>query len=219
MDGVHDLGGMDGFGAVHAEKDEPVFHEPWEGRVHALSTTMGARGVWNIDIGRFGIELLPPQVYLTSTYYQRWFLRLENLLVEYGLVDRDEIANGHASGAKETEEAATFTTHDVGRVLARGSYVRTADSPPRFASGDRVKARNIHPRSHTRLPRYVRGHVGVVERVHQPNVFPDSKVRGEGEDPQWLYTVRFEGRELWGEDAEPGTAVSVDAFEPYLEPA
>ena len=75
------------------------------------------------------------------------------------------------------------------------------------------------PAPHTRLPRYVRGHVGVVERVHQPNVFPDSMVRGEGEDPQWLYTVRFEGRELWGEDAEPGTAVSVDAFEPYLEPA
>ena len=218
MDGVHDLGGMDGFGSVEAEKDEPVFHQPWEGRVFALSMTMGARGVWNIDMGRYGIELLPPQVYLTSTYYERWFRRLENLLVEYGLVDRDEITNAQAS---RTGEAGTamFTTRDVGRVLARGSFVRTEAAAPRFASGDRVKARNIHPHSHTRLPRYVRGHVGVVERVHQPNVFPDSTVRGEGEDPQWLYTVRFEGRELWGEDAEPGTAVSVDAFESYLEPA
>jgi nitrile hydratase subunit beta len=219
MDGVHDLGGMDGFGSVEAEQDEPVFHQPWEGRVFALSMTMGARGVWNIDMGRFGIELLPPQVYLTTTYYERWFFRLENLAVEHGLVDRDEIANGHASGAGVAQGTATFTTHDVGRVFARGSFVRTAAAPPRFASGDRVKARNIHPHSHTRLPRYVRGHVGVVERVHQPNVFPDSTVRGEGEDPQWLYTVRFEGQELWGEDAEPGTAVSIDAFEPYLKPA
>jgi len=219
MDGVHDLGGMDGFGAVEAEEDEPVFHQPWEGRVFALSMTMGARGVWNIDMGRFGIELLPPEVYLTSPYYERWFRRLENLLVEHGLVDRDEIANGHASRAGEAQGTATFTARDVGRVLARGSFVRTEAAAPRFASGDRVKARNIHPHSHTRLPRYVRGHVGVVERVHQPNVFPDSLVRGEGEDPQWLYTVQFEGRELWGEDAEPGTSVSVDAFEPYLEPA
>lgn len=97
--------------------------------------------------------------------------------------------------------------------------MRTVEAPARFAPGDRVRARNIHPRSHTRLPRYVRGHVGVVELVHQPNVFPDSVVRGDGEDPQWLYTVRFEGGELWGDDAEPGTAISVDAFEPYLEPA
>ena len=217
MDGVHDLGGIDGFGAVEAERDEPVFHQPWEGRAFAMSMTMGARGVWNIDIGRYGIELLPPQFYLTSSYYERWYLRLENLLVEYGLVDRDEIANGRASST--APGSATFTARDVERVLARGSFVRTAPSAPLFEPGDRVRARNIHPRSHTRLPRYVRGHVGVVERVHEPNVFPDSMVRGTGEQPQWLYTVRFEGRELWGDDAETGTAVSVDAFEPYLEPA
>ena len=94
-----------------------------------------------------------------------------------------------------------------------------SDTEPRFQPGDRVRTRNIHPRSHTRLPRYVRGHVGVVELLHGVNVFPDSVVRGEGENPQWLYTVRFDGRELWGDDAEPGTNVSVDAFEPYLEPA
>lgn len=217
MDGVHDLGGVDGFGVVEAEHDEPVFHQPWEGKAFAMSMTMGARGLWNIDIGRYGIELLPPQFYLTSSYYERWYLRLENLLVEHGLVDRDEIANGHASSTAPGN--TTFTARDVERVLARGSFVRTATSAPLFEPGDRVRARNIHPRSHTRLPRYVRGHVGVIERVHEPNVFPDSMVRGTGEQPQWLYTVRFEGRELWGDDAEPGTAVSVDAFEPYLEPA
>ena len=219
MDGVHDLGGMDGFGDVEMERDEPVFHAPWEGRVWAMSTAMGARGVWNIDIGRFGIELLPPDVYLTSSYYERWFYRLENLVVQYGLADRDETTSGHASRPGQTSDRDPFTARDAERVLARGSYVRPAVSAALFAPGDLVRARNIHPASHTRLPRYVRGHIGVIERVHQPNVFPDSVVRGTGEDPQWLYTVRFDGRELWGEDAEPGTEVSVEAFEPYLEPA
>jgi len=216
MDGAHDLGGMDGFGPVRIERDEPVFHAPWEGRVWAMNATTTARGKWNIDIGRFGIESLPPQTYLTHSYYQLWLLKLENLLVQFGLVDRAELARGHAA---RKGDGPTFGTADVPRFLARGSYVRTVEAPARFAPGDRVRARNIHPRSHTRLPRHVRGHVGVVELVHQPNVFPDSVVRGDGEDPQWLYTVRFEGGELWGDDAEPGTAISVDAFEPYLEPA
>lgn len=204
MDGVHDLGGMDGYGPVRVECDEPVFHEPWEGRVYALNTAMGARGVWNIDIGRFHIESLSPQTYVTSSYYELWLAKLEALLEEYS----ESLGAGGA-----------FTDADVERVLVRGSFTRPAASAPRFAPGDRVRARNVHPRSHTRLPRYVRGHVGVVERVHDPNVFPDSVVRGDGEDPQWLYTVGFDGRELWGDDAEPGMTVSVNAFEPYLEPS
>ena len=215
MDGVHDMGGMHGFGPVRPAPAEPVFHHPWEGRVHAMSTAMGARGVWNIDVGRFGIEMLPPGVYLDSSYYERWFLRLQDVAVAYGVVTRDEIDAG--SAAEPAAGAVTFTTDDVRRVLARGSYVRPATGAPMFTTGDRVRARNIHPRLHTRLPRYVRGHVGVVERVHEPNVFPDSVVRGDGEDPQWLYTVRFDGRELWGDDAESGIVVSVDAFEPYLD--
>jgi hypothetical protein len=203
MDGVHDLGGMDGYGPVLVERDEPVFHEPWERRVYAMNTAMGARGVWNIDVGRFAIESLPPRTYVTSSYYRLWLGKLESLLREHS----ESLGTG-----------TTFAATDVERVLARGSYVRPAASAARFAQGDRVRARNIHPRSHTRLPRYVRGHIGVVERVHQPNVFPDSVVRGDGEDPQWLYTVRFDGRELWGDDAEQDASVSVDAFEPYLEP-
>ena len=122
MDGVHDLGGMDGFGAVEAEHDEPVFHQPWEGLAFAMSMTMGARGVWNIDIGRYGIELLPPQVYLTSSYYERWYLRLENLLVEYGLVDREEIANGHASRGGGAREHHVHRTRR--RTRAGAAFVR-----------------------------------------------------------------------------------------------
>jgi nitrile hydratase len=216
MDGVHDLGGMDGYGPVRAERDEPVFHHPWEGRVYALNTAMSARGVWNIDVGRFAIESLPPRVYTSSSYYELWLAKIETLVLQYHLAEADELERGHADVPGPEPR---FTTADVAGVLARGSFVRGAESGPRFAAGDRVRARNIHPRSHTRLPRYVRNHVGVVERVHDPNVFPDSVVRDDGPQPQWLYTVRFDGEELWGDDAEPDMVVSVNAFEPYLESA
>lgn len=219
MDGVHDLGGMDGFGAVEPEYDEPRFHQRWEGRAFAMSVTMTATGVWNIDVGRHGIERLPPAVYLTSSYYERWLRRLERLLIEYGLLTAEELADGQAAGAAPELRNGPLTPDQVPRMLKRGTFVRDSQAPPHFKPGQRVRARNVHPHSHTRLPRYVRGHIGVVERLHGANVYPDSVVRGDGEDPQWLYTVRFEGHDLWGDDGEPGTTVSIDAFEPYLESA
>ncbi|RFB79425.1 nitrile hydratase subunit beta [Methylovirgula sp. 4M-Z18] len=218
MDGIHDMGGMDGFGKVEPEPDEPVFHADWEGRVLAMNRAMGAVGVWNIDIARYGIERLPPDVYLTSSYYRKWFLRLEMLLVEHGLVGDDEIAAGRALHAGKAL-ARNYTLADARRGQQRGAFGRPAQAAARFKPGDRVRARNIHPKTHTRLPRYVRGHVGVVERLHGAHVFPDSVVLGQGEDPQWLYTVCFDARDLWGADADPTVKVSVEAFEPYLEPA
>ncbi|WP_319444990.1 MULTISPECIES: nitrile hydratase subunit beta [unclassified Mycobacterium] len=217
MDGIHDLGGVDGFGAIVAEHDEPVFHQRWEGRAFAMSTAMGAAGEWNIDVGRHGIERLPPLVYLSSSYYERWLRRLELMLIEHGLVLESELANEHSDTTGRELPRGTFTKERVATVLQRGSFTREPQRPPRFQPDERVRARNIHPRSHTRLPRYVRGRTGVVERLHGAHVFPDSIVSGQGEDPQWLYTVRFDGQELWGDDAEPGTTVSIDAFEPYLE--
>jgi nitrile hydratase len=219
MDGIHDLGGMDGFGRVVAEPDEPVFHEAWEGRVLAMNRAIGGAGAWNIDQGRFGIERLAPQTYLAASYYQKWFLRLERMLIERGLVDAAEIAAGRALHTGKALPRGPFTTADVDRTLKRGAFERPAATPARFKPGDRVRARNIHPKGHTRLPRYVRGHAGVVERVHGAHVYPDSVTAGFGEDPQWLYTVSFDGRDLWGPGAEPGTSVSIDAFEPYLDVA
>jgi nitrile hydratase beta subunit len=217
MDGIHDMGGMDGFGKVEPEPNEPVFHESWEGRVLAMSRVMGASGAWNIDMGRYGIEILPPETYLASSYYKKWFLRLENLLLERGLIDADEVTAGHALRPGKTLKRGTFTAADVEPALRRGAFGRPAQAAARFQTGDRVRARNIHPRTHTRLPRYVRGHVGVVERLHGAHVFPDMAVLGQGDDPQWLYTVCFEAPELWGADADPTVKISIDAFEPYLE--
>jgi nitrile hydratase len=219
MNGVHDMGGMDGFGKVEPEPNEPVFHEPWEGRVMAMNRAMGATGVWNIDVGRFSREMLPAHVYLASSYYRKWYLGLEQMLLERGLVDADELAAGHALRPGKPLKRGKFDVAAVDRVMTRGSFSRSAQAPARFKPGDRVRAKNIHPVSHTRLPRYVRGHVGVVERLHGSHVFPDTVVAGQGESPQWLYTVCFDSRELWGDDADPTVKVSIDAFEPYLDPA
>ena len=216
MDGIHDMGGMDGFGKVEPEPNEPVFHAPWEGRVLAINRVMGAAGFWNIDMARFSRESLPPAVYLASSYYRKWFLGLIEMLRARGLVDSDEIAGGRALRAGK--QGRKLTVADVGRMLTRGSFSRPLPAPARFQPGDRVRAKNIHPRLHTRLPRYVRGHAGIVERVQGSHVFPDSAVTGRGDDPQWLYTVRFAASELWGADADPTVHVSIEAFEPYLEP-
>ena len=217
MDGIHDMGGMDGFGKIDPEPNEPAFHQRWEGRVLAMSRAIRALGAWNIDWDRYGIELLPARVYLASSYYERWFLRTVYLLGERGLIETDEIAAGHALRPGKGLTRAKLTLADVERVMRRGSFGRPVRAPAQFKIGERVRAKNIHPRTHTRLPRYARGHVGVVERVQGPHVFPDSVVAGRGEDPQWLYTVRFDAQELWGADADPTVKVSIEAFEPYLE--
>ncbi len=218
MNGIHDMGGMDGFGPVQPEQKEPVFHTKWEGEVMAVSRVMGAIGAWNIDQGRYGIEMLPPQLYLTS-YYRRWLERCERNMVKYGYADADEIAAGHSLRPGKAPPRGKFTLEDVPRTGKRGTFTRPASTPARFAIGDRVLARNTHPKTHTRLPRYVRGHVGEVVRLHGCHVFPDTVAMGQGEHPQWLYTVQFNGRDLWGADGDPTLKVSVEAFEPYLEPA
>jgi nitrile hydratase beta subunit len=218
MNGVHDIGGMHGFGAVAPEADEPVFHAPWEGRVLAMNRAMGYLGEWTIDTGRFSRESLPPHVYLASSYYQKWQLGLERLCVEHGLIGEDELTAGHAlHPAKPVKR--TLAASAVANSLSRGNYERPAPAAAKFKPGDRVHTCNINPASHTRLPRYARGRKGVVTDIRGCHVFPDAVAAGLGEDPHWLYTVVFEARELWGDAADSTVRVSIDAWEPYLQPA
>jgi nitrile hydratase beta subunit len=217
MNGVHDMGGMDGFGHVEAEPNEPMFHHEWEGRVLAMTRAMGAAGAFNIDASRFYREALPPEVYMSSSYYQKWLLGLEDVLVANGYLTSDEVKAARASAPPKPLKHGKFTLDQVERVMVRGAFGRPAATSAKFKAGDRVRARNIHPATHTRLPRYVRSHVGVIERDHGCHVFPDSVAHGKGENPQWLYTVVFDGAELWGADGDPTLKVSVEAFEPYLE--
>jgi len=217
MDGIHDMGGVDGFGKVEPEKNEPVFHAPWEGRVLAMQRAMLYAGGWLIDQTRFAGERIPPARYLTSSYYKRWAMQIECNIVERGLVGPDELAAGHAM--RPGKPLPRKLTPEIAPKMHRGGFSRKPSAPALYKVGDRVRARNIHPPTHTRLPRYVRGHAGVIDRVIDCHVFPDSVAHDRGENPQWLYAVAFDARELWGPDADPTVKVSVDAFEPYLEPA
>ena len=218
MNGVHDMGGTDGFGPVVPEENEPVFHADWEGRIFAFTRALGYAGLWTLDETRATQERLPPQTYLTVSYYKRWALGFERLLLSRDLVSEEELANGRSTAPGKTLPR-TLPAERVPTMLQRASFSRPPQAPARFAVGDNVKARNIHPKSATRLPRYTRGHTGTIERVQGCHVFPDSVVLGKGDDPQWLYTVVFSGQELWGEESDPTVKVSIDAFEPYLEPA
>jgi nitrile hydratase subunit beta len=218
MNGAHDMGGMMGFGPVIAEKDEPVFHAPWERRAFALTLAMGGPGGWNSNQARAARESLHPAEYLAKTYYEIWIAGLEKLMEERGLVALDEIAAGKALHPAKSVPSV-LTADRVAVALAQGRPSdRPASAPQRFGVGELVRARNIHPCGHTRLPRYVRGHVGTVMQVHGAHVLPDFNATGCGENPQWLYTVRFSARELWGVAADPMGTVSVDAWEDYLEP-
>lgn len=222
MNGIHDMGGMQGFGPVVVEPQELLFHADWEKRALALTLAMGATGQWNIDLSRSARESLPPAVYLGSSYYAIWLRGLEILMRERGLVDNSELESG-AMQSPAAPIARILQAADVDAALARGTpTTRTAPHPARFCVGARVRARNMHPQGHTRLPRYVRGHSGTVALVHGAHVFADAHATRPLppflEQPHWLYTVVFDGQELWGPQADPGLQVSVDAWEPYLEP-
>jgi nitrile hydratase subunit beta len=217
MNGVHDMGGMHGFGKVEPETNEPTFHAAWEARVLAMQRAMGFTRAWNIDMSRDAQERLPAPLYLSISYYQRWALGMERNALERGLIDADEIAAGHSLRPGKPV-ARVMTMNDVGHAFTRGSFGRPPSQQARFKPGDRVRTKNINPPSHTRLPRYARGREGLIEAVRGCHVFPDSATTGGGENPQWLYTVVFDGRELWGANADPMLTVSIEAFEPYLEP-
>jgi nitrile hydratase len=218
MNSIHDMGGMHGFGAVEPEANEPVFHAPWEGRVLAMQRAMGFAGLWTIDMSRASLEAMPPVEYLSVSYYKKWFLGLAHRVVHHGLVGADEIAAGHSLRPGVTLKR-TLTVAALDNAMTRGKYTRAPVAPARFKVGADVCTRNINPITHTRLPRYARDKQGIVEAIRGCHVYPDSVAIGAGENPQWLYTVVFTGRELWGDDADPAVKVSIEAFEPYLLPA
>jgi nitrile hydratase len=219
MNGVHDMGGMHGLGPVAPDPDEPLFHAPWEARALALTVAAGALGRWTIDASRHARESIAGPDYLRMTYYEKWTTALEHLLIDAGLVTTEELVQGRA--APDTVGwVEPLTAQAVTRALARGSpTVRVTHVAPRFAVGAGVRARNLNPAGHTRLPRYVRGRWGEIARLHAAHVFPDTNAHGAGEQPQPLYQVKFDAQELWGPDAAWRGAVFLDLWESYLEPA
>ena len=216
MNGVHDMGGIEDMGPVQYEKNEPVFHAPWEGQVYALNAAMGAWGKWNLDAWRHDIELLPPADYLRMSYYEKWLAALEKRVVTYGFVTNEELESGEAEPG--SAKATPVFTPEMARQYTRGiPSGKDPSVPPRFSIGQKVRARNINPAGHTRLPRYARGKNGEIARDHGVYVFPDTNSRYLGQNRQHVYSVRFAARELWGESASPRDSVYLDMWDDYLE--
>ncbi len=218
MNGVHDMGGMHGLGPIAADPKEPLFHADWESRVLAMTLAVGAWGRWNIDTSRHARESIPGPDYLRMSYYEKWLVGLVELVLAVGLVTEREVAVGRPSDG--TRLSPPLTADRVASALtAGGPATRNVDAPRPFPIGEAVRARNLNPTGHTRLPRYVRGHLGVIERDHGVHVFPDTNAHGLGEQPRRLYGVRFAARELWGEGASARDSVHLDLWDAYLEPA
>jgi nitrile hydratase subunit beta len=203
VNGVHDMGGMDGFGPIPIEQDEPVFHAEWEGRVWAIFLTLLPR----LRGFRHAIERIPAPLYLNSGYWERWLNGTMALLVEKGLLTREELIS---RGADPVALLKPVTHLKSGLQTAPRRRAR-------FREGDRVIARNINPTGHTRLPRYVRGKRGVIHRDWGMYVFPDSSAHNGGEREQHVYSVGFKARDLWGDDLPRRDTVRIDLWEDYLD--
>lgn len=217
MNGIHDMGGMHGFGPVRPEPDEPIFHAEWEKRALGLTLAMAAWGKWNIDASRHARERIAPSAYLNYTYYERWIAALTDMMVDHGLISAEEAASGQPDPTVP-KAVPPLTPDRVGPVLRKGGpSERPLSAAPRFAEGDRVRTDTASPEGHTRLPRYARGKVGEIVRYQGGHVFPDSNAHFQGEAPRPLYAVRFTARELWGPQAHPRDTVTLDLWEPYLD--
>ncbi|MEP3430336.1 MAG: nitrile hydratase subunit beta [Roseibium sp.] len=217
MNGAQDLGGQMGFGPIELEDNEPNFHAKWEERAFALTLAMGATGSWNIDTSRHARESLPPADYLSSSYYKIWTMGLEKLCLDNGLITESELSSGKAlEPAKPVKQV--LTAENVSAVLAKGGPAdRPEEQPARFKVGDKIRTKRMHPEGHTRLPRYARDTVGVIDAIHGVHVFPDTSAHGKGENPTWLYSVAFKGTDVWGPDSDPSVSLRIDLWEPYLD--
>jgi len=208
MDGIHDMGGMHGFGPIPIDDHEAVFPEIWQGRVFACNLALSIQTGGNVDRFRFLIESMPPAEYLSASYYERWLASMMASIDADGLMDGD------------AEDVVTLSPEIVqAMVNAPTGAARDMSGEAIYKQGDRVRARVVHPPGHTRMPRYVRGHAGVVVSDNGNHHLPDMRAATGDIVMQRLYTVSFSARELWGEQANPNDAVCLDLWESYLEPA
>ena len=220
MNGIHDMGGTQDMGAIQHVSSEPVFHQPWEGRVYAINRALGAWGKWSLDAWRHAIELLAPADYLRMSYYEKWLTVNIELLLQRGMVSPEEIKSGQSAPGSQKATPPLTPTAVPALARRRGNFMRPeAQATARFEVGQRVRARNINPVGHTRLPRYARSKAGTIARHRGIFVFPDSNAHSLGEQPQHLYSVRFAARELWGDEVSPCDAVYIDMWDSYLEHA
>jgi nitrile hydratase subunit beta len=230
MNGIHDVGGMDGFGPIQREENEPVFHEPWEGRLRAIHTLASKKHkFYHIDESRHTIEQIDPVYYMGSSYYQLWLLRTETLLMDRGVLSEEEIQlrmaqlspgsspRSHLEPYRKVKPLMRSTERKV--VIETTSGAKQPNDPiqPKFSTGTVVKAKVISPMGHTRIPRYIRGKQGIIESIHGNFILPDTKVHQGINLYQPVYRVCFKAQDLWGEDASPKDKLYIELWEDYLE--
>lgn len=209
MDGIHDLGGMSGFGAVEVERDEPVFHERWESRAFGLNVLgLQVLRTYNVHEYRHAVERMSPPHYLAASYYERWFTGVATLFVEKGIVTHEELEARAGGSFPLSRPPATVGPDDV-----------PVREHARFAPGDAVVVRDIHPRGHTRVPRYVRGKRGVVIWVAARFLFPDLAGHAMHAHREHTYQVEFRAGDLWTDAEASADSVIVELWESYLEVA
>lgn len=223
MNGIHDMGGLHGFGEVDVEEDEPVFHARWEGRVYAMTQVIDTTGIWNLDEHRHEIELMPSQDYIADGYYGRWLFAMESILARKKILHRDEVDLRIKERALDhietpvTQENRNWPLAEEDKI-PWGAWRHEVQVTPKFAVGDRVRTRNHQPPGHTRLTAFTRCKIGIVAKVNdQAWVYPDTRAHNSGENLQPVYNVIFDAQELWGDQAEPNTTIRVDLSEDYLE--
>lgn len=219
MNGIHDMGGMDGFGPVDTTADEP-FHDDWEAELHAIRTILGVEGVFNVDQLRAACERVPPAAYLTAGYYGIRLAAIEELLAERDLLDSAELEGRASSDSQQipSREDPSLRRRVETALAEDESFEVEPAIEPRFDVGDRVRVRNRHPRGHTRCPRYVRRARGEVTAHHGTQRYPDASATGDTAVGDPLYSVRFRAEELWGDDREDDDAVTLQLWERYLRP-
>lgn len=227
MNGIHDMGGLHGFGPVEKEHNEPVFHARWESRVYAMTQVLDTTGIWSLDEHRHEIELMDAAAYLTVGYYGRWLFAMERILNRKNILIKDEVEKRIEEYLNDSMTRTPISSKRnrnwplaPDKKIKWGAWRKDIAVTPIYERGDLVRVRNIHPPGHTRVTAYTRGKVGVIHLVNaQAWIFPDTRAHERGENPQAVYNVRFEARELWGEQAEANTYTHIDLSESHLEPA
>lgn len=219
MDGIHDVGGMDGFGALPPDEpaDASPFHEPWEGRVEALFLACLSQDLFELDDLRATLERHDPAYYLTTPYYERWQTALEELLFDAGIVEREElVARIEATDGDVPLADGKGPSFEELLAGVREAYDAGGDPvDPSYEVGDRVRVQKNHPTGHTRCPRYARGVVGEVTAYRGTQVLPDTNVDGDAR-AEPLYNVRFDADDLWGTEHTDANAVRLECWESYL---
>jgi len=225
MNGIHDLGGRDGFGPVDASAEEPVFRDEWEKHVFAMFPACFRAGYFGLDEFRHGFEQMDPAIYLRSPYYEHWLFSMELYATRKGFIDAEELERrtqyfleNPDAPLPEHEQNSDLEAFAEGVAIAGAPPQRPTDKEPRFQVGDIVRVKDYSPFGHTRLAQYIRGKVATVIAHHGSFIYPDSAGNGLGEAPEHVYTIQFDGAELWGADfANANTTSTIDVFDPYIE--